>query len=214
MIKTRYNKSICTCLQGRRQKNRSTQIITHFSIHICILMQMWSYMVLNTSTHFHGCFYTVSHRGIKSAHFWVLSNNTQSNICQPGSTQMHTLSAHSHRHTHNIDTEGIPSSSLIQASADWGLDWMEGVRTRGEILRCAGERAGGLQMGGEEGRERSWDQRMGFSLKVLVLSRYSIVNKRVLFLFSCLCCTDTVSGNQGLIFFCLQVPLLRKRISL
>ena len=62
---------------------------------------------------------------------------------------------------------------------------MEGVKTRGEILRCAGERAGGLQMGGKEGRERSGDQRMGFSLKVLVLSRYSIVNKRVIFLICC-----------------------------
>lgn len=31
----------------------------------------------------------------------------------------------------NIDTEGIPGSSLIQASADWGLDWMEGARREG-----------------------------------------------------------------------------------
>lgn len=51
--------------------------------------------------------------------------------------------------THNIDCEGIPSSSLIQTSADRALDWME----KGEMLRCAGERAVGLT-GGERERER------------------------------------------------------------
>lgn len=76
----------------------------------------------------------------------------------PGNTQMSTLShthtrTHSHRHTYNIDTEGIPSSSLIQASADWGLDWMERVRKKGEMSRCAGERALGLKVGGERGWE-------------------------------------------------------------
>lgn len=92
-------------------------------------------------------------------------------------TNVHSFT-HSHRHTYDIDTEGIPSSSLIQASADWGLDWMEGVRKKGETLRCAGERAQGLKMGGERGRQKSRDQRMWFSLKVPVLSKYSIVNKR------------------------------------
>lgn len=37
---------------------------------------------------------------------------------------------------------------------------MEGVRKEGEMLRCAGERAQGLKMGGERGREKSQDQRM------------------------------------------------------
>lgn len=94
----------------------------------------------------------------------------------------------SHMHTFNIDTEGIPSSSLIQASADWGLDWMEGVRSKREMLRRAGERARGLKVGGEKGRERSLDQSMGIYLKVLVLSRYCIVKKRWLFA-SVVCCT-------------------------
>lgn len=55
---------------------------------------------------------------------------------------------------------------------------MEGVRKKREMWRCAGERARGLKMGGEKGRERSHDQSMGFFLKVHVLSSYSIVKKR------------------------------------
>lgn len=38
-------------------------------------------------------------------------------ITHLGNPQMCTFT-HSHRHTYDIDTEGIPSSSLIQASAD------------------------------------------------------------------------------------------------
>lgn len=55
---------------------------------------------------------------------------------------------------------------------------MEGVRSKREMLRRAGERARGLKVGGEKGRERSLDQSMGIYLKVPVLSRYCIVKKR------------------------------------
>lgn len=74
----------------------------------------------------------------------------------------------------NIDTKGIPGSSLIQASADWGLDWMEGARREGgdgEMCRWEG-------MGFKGGwGERSHDQRMSFSLEVPALSKYCGVNK-------------------------------------
>lgn len=49
------------------------------------------------------------------------------------------------------------------------------------------------------GGERSQAQSMGFFLKVLVLSRYSIVKKRYLFCSVLCCCTETVSGHLGLV---------------
>lgn len=64
-----------------------------------------------------------------------LQHDVQSHLMDPSSvnenqasqkkkkkcTGSHTLP----RRTYNIDSEGIPSSSLIQTSADRALDWME-----------------------------------------------------------------------------------------
>lgn len=59
-----------------------------------------------------------------------------------------------HAHARNIDTEGIPGSCLIRASADWGLDWVEGGEEgKGQMWRCAGERAQGFRAGGGVGGE-------------------------------------------------------------
>lgn len=81
------------------------------------------------------------------ASFTLPFNGSHFGEWKPDITKMCTCSHTLPRHTYNIDSEGIPSSSLIQTSADGALDWMEKVREKG-AMRCAGERAQGL-MGGE-----------------------------------------------------------------
>lgn len=50
----------------------------------------------------------------------------------------------------HIDMEGISGSSLIRASADWGLDWVEGAgRERGRCEDVQVKGAQGFQVGGE-----------------------------------------------------------------
>lgn len=84
------------------------------------------------------------------ASFTLPFNGSHFGEWKPDITKMCTRSHTLPRHTYNIDSEGIPSSSLIQTSADGALDWMEKVRRKG-AMRCAGERAQGLMGGEREG---------------------------------------------------------------
>lgn len=131
-------------------------------IHFCILILIWAYLVSDKYADF------VLNIFVPIIDFLIHSSYIQYDLLKPS---LHILSCFlSGTSLKKNYTEGMPSSSLIRASADWGLDWMKGMRKKPGMFRCAGERA---KMNGESGVESF--------LKECMLFRYFTVRRGGLF---------------------------------